>query len=278
MIKHLAAVTVFTLAACSAATQAQSDASAAPSGPFSKKHMFSLGITRQSTNTSVSATSENFEPVVINLDNLGVDERDNSYFIDYRYRFTPKWSIYAGSYQFSGSGEAVTERDLNYDGVEFTTGSEIRSELDIDVYILDVLYTVHRSNSVEIMLGVGVHALDLGASFAGNVSVNDQSSEFRRASSTLLAPVPNLRGTATWALNKHFGFSLVAGWLSADVDDYSGDFVYGHLRASYQISDRFGASLGYQVTDIDITEARSRSKLSFDTEIDGPSLTLTYSF
>ncbi|MDA8961787.1 hypothetical protein N9H37_00310, partial [Congregibacter sp.] len=217
-------------------------------------------------------------PVDINLSNLGINDRDYSYFVDYRYRLKPKWSIFAGTFQYSSSGDRTNERDFNYDGVEFTTVSELRSELNIDVYIVDLLYTVHRSDTVEVMLGGGVHALDLGVSFAGSVGVNDQSSEIRRANGAVLAPVPNLRGAATWALNENFGFSLVAGWLSADVDTYSGDFVYGHLRANYQFSERFGASLGYQITDIDISEERSRGEVSFNAELDGPSFTLTYSF
>lgn len=278
MIKRLATVTTLILAACSAVTQAQPDASVESAGPFAKKNMLSLGVTGQSTSTTVSSTSDNFGPVDIELGDFGINDRDYSYFVDYRYRLKPKWSIFAGTFQYSGSGENVSERDFNYDGVEFTTGSELRSELNIDVYIVDVLYTVHRSNKVEVMLGGGVHALDLGVSFAGSVGVNDQSSEIRRAKGAVLAPVPNLRGAATWALNENFGFSLVAGWLSADVDTYSGDFVYGHLRANYQFSERFGASLGYQITDIDISEERSRGEVSFNAELDGPSFSLTYSF
>ncbi|WOJ92671.1 outer membrane beta-barrel protein [Congregibacter variabilis] len=278
MNTYLAGVTALALIVFAATAQAQSDAGSESTGLFNKKHMLSVGMTRQSTNSSVSATSEGFDPVVIDLNGLDIGERDYSYFVDYRYRLKPKWSIFAGTFQFLGSGKKFTERDLNYDGVEFTTGSDLRSELNIDIYILDVLYTVHRSENVEVMLGGGVHAFDLGVGFSGSVRINDQSSEVRRASSTLLAPVPNLRAAATWSLTDSFGFSLVAGWLSADVDEYSGDFSYGHLRAHYQISDRFGASLGYQITDIDITQARSRGELSFNTELDGPSLTATYSF
>ncbi|MFT4767898.1 MAG: hypothetical protein ACI8RN_001028 [Glaciecola sp.] len=271
-------LTILTLIGFSALTQAQSDADSTSTGMFDRKHMLSVGMTRQSTSTSISATSENFDPVIIDMDELGVGERDYSYFVDYRYRLKPKWSIFAGTYQFSGSGESVTERDINYDGIEFTTGSELSSELNIDVYILDILYTVHRSENVEIMFGGGIHAFDLGAEISGSVRIDDQSSEVRRASSTLLAPVPNLRGAATWSLSDKFGVSLVAGWLSADVNEYSGDFVYGHLRGHYQISDRFGASLGYQITNIDISQQRSRGELAFDTDLDGPTLTLTYSF
>lgn len=278
MIKPLTTLSTVALVLCPIISQAQPQSSANSVGPFSKKHLLSLGITRQSTSTSVSASTENLEPVTIDLGNFGIDKRDYSYFLDYRYRLKPKWSIFAGTFQFSGSGENIAEREFNYDGVEFTAGAQLRSELKVDVYILDLLYTVHRSENVEVMLGGGLHAFDLGVDFSGSVRIDDVSSEIRQAGDTLLAPVPNIRGAATWTLNENFGFSLVTGWLSANVDDYSGDFIYGHLRANYQINETFGASLGYQITNIDITEDRARGELLYDAELEGPSLTLTYSF
>lgn len=240
--------------------------------------MISIGGTRQKTTATFSATSQNLEPVNITLDELAVGDRYNSYFIDYHYRFKPNWSVFAGTFQFLGRGENVSERDINYDGVEFTTGSELNSEFDIDVYILDIMYTVHRSEKIEIMLGAGIHALDLAVKIDGSASVDDQSSDILRASSSLLAPVPNLRGSATWSVSDNFGFSLIAGWLSANVDEYSGDFAYAHLRAHYQITEGLGASLGYQMTNIDIGQERTRSDLTFDMQLDGPTLTLSYSF
>jgi opacity protein-like surface antigen len=245
---------------------------------FGKKHMLSLGTTRQATTTTFRATRDNADPVSITLDELGADKRDTSYFIDYRYRVTPNWSLFAGTYQFTGSGGSISERDFNFDGVEFTAGAELQSKYEVDVYMVNVLYTVHRSDRLEVMLGGGLHAFDLSAEISGNVTINEQAGELRKAGSTLLAPVPNLRGSATWALTDRFGIGLVGGWLSANVGDYSGDFVYAHLRGYYRFTDSLGVSLGYQLTNIDIERDRARSSVAFNSELDGPSLTLTYSF
>lgn len=245
---------------------------------FDSRHVISGGVAIQSTQATISATSELFDPVSLSLDDLGVEERDESYYLEYRYRFKPKWSVLAGAYSFSGSGGQTAERDFNYDGVEFTAGTEVQANLDVDAYILDVLYRVYANDDMEIHLGGGIHSLDLGVEIGGQVRINETTGEFRQSGTTLLAPVPNLRGAVSWALTDRFGLNFVGGWLSAKVDDYDGRFLYGHVRGIYRMTDSLGVSLGYQFTDIDITQTRAQSEVSFDVTLDGPTLTLQYSF
>lgn len=242
------------------------------------KHVIFAGTTRQSVNAIIGATAEGFDPVSLELKDLGVDNRDTSYYVEYRYRFKPKWEVLAGAYNFSGSGGSVSERDFNYGGIEFSTGSEIETELDIDAYIVDVMYTLSKSESYEFMLGGGIHALDLGAAIGGQVFVGDTVGEFRQSSATILAPVPNIRSSFVWAPTKRLALSVVGGWLSANIDNYEGDFIYAHLRANFQITDHFGIALGYQRTEVDITETRENSVVSFDVILNGPTLAVSYAF
>lgn len=245
---------------------------------FDDKHTLSIGGTRQATEITLSATSENFSPSPLTLDDLGVPRRDTSYFVDYRYRLKPRWSIFAGAYAFSGSGENVSSRDFNFDGVEFTTDTTVRASLDIDAYMVDVLYRVYHSETLEVLVGGGIHALDFGVALSGSVQVNEDVFEARSSGATLLAPVPNIRTSATWVLGERFALNAVGGWLSADVDEYEGDFTYAHIRGFYYFSEHFGASLGYQLTDIDVRQTRTRSVIDVNAHLDGPTFTLTYSF
>lgn len=245
---------------------------------FDKKHVFSAGFTRQNTDATIGAAADGRAPLEITLEDLGIDDQDNSFYLDYRYRFKPRWSLFAGAYRFSGSGGRSNSQDFTYDGVEFTAGAELQADLGVDAYIVDILYSVHRSEKLEIMLGGGLHALDLSADIGARLTVGEQSGEFRRAGTTLLAPVPNFRGAATWSLSDNMGLSIVGGWLSANVDNYDGSFSYAHLRAHYGFGNGFGVALGYQFTDVDITESRPRGDLLYHIELDGPTFTLTYGF
>jgi hypothetical protein len=249
------AAALATLSTLSLADDQSGDSERSLGGHFlGAKHIIFVGTTRQSMDAEISAAAEGFDPITLKLEDLGVENRDTSYYVEYRYRFKPRWAMIAGAYSFSGSGNRTSQRDFNYDGIEFSAGSEIETELDIKAYIVDVMYTLSQSDSYELLIGGGVHALDLGATIAGQVFVGNETSEFRQSGTTLLAPVPNIRSSFTWAATQRLALSVAGGWLSANVDSYEGDFIYAHLRANYQISEHFGVVLGYQRTNIDITD------------------------
>jgi hypothetical protein len=68
------------------------------------------------------------------------------------------------------------------------------------------------------------------------------------------------------------------GWMSANVDEWSGDFLYLFGRLQFLFTDKFGLALGYQFTDVDVSRDQRRRKSEYDMEFSGPSLQLTYGF
>ena len=245
---------------------------------LTERHVLSVGLADQKVDARIRATRTGFDPVGVDLDDLGVNNRDTSYYIDYRYRIKPNWTLIGGVYSFNGSGGQVATRSFNFDGVEYEAGAALRADFDIDAYILDVMYTVYRGESFELMAGGGIHALNLGARIAAGLSVGEEEIRGQTSGATLLAPVPNFRASAIWAITDRLAIHAVTGWLSANIDEYSGEFIYGHVRAMYRFADSLGVALGYQRTKVDVTQERARSELSFDAILDGPTLTLTYSF
>lgn len=243
-----------------------------------QRHTLALGGTFLDADATVLAASERFDPIAIDLDDIGVEDSYDSFFLEYRYRFNPRWSTFLGAYRFSGSGGRVLARDFNFAGVEFSTGAEVDAQLTADAFMVDVLYSVYQSDTLEVQLGGGLHAFDLDASIESSLFVGDASIETSSAAESLLAPIPNFRGAASWALTPEIGVTLVGGWLSANIDNYRGDFSYLHLRGHYRLSERLGVSLGYLYNEVDVTEERARGDLVYDVVFDGPSVTFTYAF
>lgn len=246
--------------------------------PFEGRRVLSVGLTHQQIDGSIQATRLGDDPLQIDLDDLRIDDRDNSYYLEYRHRLGSEWAIFAGAYSYSDSGAGEIKRDLIYNGVEFTAGAQLRSSMDVDAYIIDLMYRIYENDRVEVMLGAGLHALNLEADIGGRVQIDAAESEIRQSGSSLLAPVPNLRGSLDWVISKKLSVNLIVGWLSANVDRYDGAFAYAHLKASYRVSDTVGITLGYQVTDIDISEKRRFTDVRFDQHLAGPTFALSYSF
>ncbi len=275
-MKKLCLSIVSLAALCSLSTSAQEGGV----HPYmSTKHMLGVGLAYQDADSEFRATAGDLPPVSLDLSDLGVDNTDYSWALEYRWRFKPKWMLVALAYNFEQDGRRSIQRDFNFDGKEFQAGASVDTEVGIDTYIVDVLYSVYRSDRAEILLGGGIHAVDLEASIKGRANIGDLEREGARASSELLAPLPNFRAQAFYSLNENFGLGIAVGWLSADYDDYDGSFVYAHPRLGYSFNDRWAITVGYQFVDLDITyEKASNRELEFNVDFTGPTAFLNYRF
>jgi len=244
---------------------------------WERKHNLSAGVAFTAAEPRVTAIGENGRGGEADFKRLGANEDDLNYFLEYRWRFRPKWALVLASSRYDATGSSRVDETFDFDGITVEAGAETRAGLSIDVYLADILYQVRRTEHSELMIGGGVHALDLGAALQVRVFANDLEQTFEQTRATLLAPVPNLRASYVYARDR-WGLSMIGGWLSANVDDFRGDFFYGHLRGHYRFADSWYASLGYQYTDVDVERRRPLSTTAFDLIVSGPTLTFSYAF
>jgi opacity protein-like surface antigen len=243
------------------------------------KHMILVGGSYQTAEAELRASVAGLPEVSVDLEDLAIDDKDMSWALEYRWRFAEKWILSATAYTFKQDGSRQTSRDFNFDGNEFQAGSSLDTSLRVDTYILDVAYSVYRTERAEILLGGGLHILDMDASVKGQAFVGNVERANATGSSEILAPLPNLRAQGYYALDDRWGLALNLGWLSANVDDYEGGFAYLFARVGYRFSDHFGVNLGYQFTEFDLTYQQSRDRESeFDVSFHGPTLSLSYGF
>jgi hypothetical protein len=66
--------------------------------------------------------------------------------------------------------------------------------------------------------------------------------------------------------------------MSANVDEWRGDFVYLNGRLQYLFANNFGIALGYQFMDVDVSRRQQHRQSEYDIESSGPSLLLSYGF
>lgn len=246
---------------------------------FRVRDMIGVGLAFQTAEADLRATAGNLPETKVDLGDLGIGDDDWSWALEGRWRFHPRWSLVGLAYRFSQDGERSVQRDFNFDGKEFQAGASVDTEVSINTYILDVMYTVFNSPRAEVMIGGGIHAIDLEASIKGRAFVGEFEREAATGTSDLLAPLPNFRAQAYYKFSENWGAALYAGWLSADYDDYDGGFTYIHPRVAWGFGDNWGVTLGYQYVSVDITQKKSSSRENeFNLDFKGPTLFLDYRF
>ena len=248
-------------------------------GYFRAKNAIGVGAAYQKADAELRASVGDLPEVKVNLDDLGMDDDSWSGALEWRWRFKPKWMLVALAYRFDEDGNRTAERDFNFDGKEFKAGASIDTEMQINTYILDVMYEVYSTERAEIFLGGGIHAIDLEASLSGRAFVDDFERKRATGSSDILAPLPNFRAQAFYSLGNDFGAAVSMGWLSANYEDYDGSFLYVHPRIGWAFSDRWAITAGYQWVDIDLEYKKSSTRESeFNVDFKGPTVFLNYRF
>lgn len=244
-------------------------------------NMVFFGAFIQDGKGSVIAQRRDFEPRPVRLDNLGSDEEYTSWLLEYRHRFNKKWSASLGAYRFNTGNRFTAEEDFNFEGRDFTAGSELDLYFTMDTYMADVMYTLRSNEYMEWQVGGGLHVFDASLTLTNTLTldgqelVRDKESQSR---ATLTAPVPNLRTTGFYAFNPKWSIHGTLGWLSADVDRYSGDFFYSNVRVQYQVTERLGLAAGFQHVEADVEEAIDKGFNRFDMRFNGVTASLSYMF
>ena len=253
--------------------------------PLNDTHLFRVGIYEQDIDVKASAQRDPLPEVELDFDEfLGIDESSSSFFLQYQWRFRDNWALRGFYTNMEADGKKTATKEFNWDGREFEAGLRLGSEFAVDTYLLAVDYTFINSDKAELGLGFGLHAFDIDTTIEATLTVDDSSGEEEgrrrvvRNNSELLAPLPNLRAFGRYALTPKWSVEGAVGWLSANYEDYDGDYLFLTLLTEYRFTERFGVGLTYQISEIDITHEKKRGSDSFDIDQYGPAIFLSYGF
>lgn len=246
---------------------------------FQARSTLGLGVAYTTADAKLRASSDPLPEVGLDLEDLGMGRDDWSWALEWRWRFKPKWMLVALAYTFEQSGNRTSQRDFNFDGTEFQAGTSLDTEFSLDTYIIDLMYSVYQGQNLEVLLGGGIHAIDMETVISGSAFVGEVERESDRGNSNLLAPLPNLRAQAFYALSDNWRLGLSTGWLSANYEEFEGSFVYAHPRVGYTFSDKWAVTLGYQFVDIDVSQEKSSTReTKLEIQFSGPTAFLNYRF
>jgi len=266
---------------CVASALALADDDDASMNPYlAKDSALFFGAFVQQGEGNVTAQRGSFDSRTLRLDDLGSDEEYTSWLLEFRHRFNDRWAASVGAYRFNTGSQFTVTDDFTFEGREFTAGASVDLDFTLDTYIADVMYTLRRSDRLEWQIGAGLHFFDAALNLKGTLAVEGENvgEVETRSKASLTAPVPNLRTTGFYTLNDKWAVFGTLGWLSANVDQYSGDFFYGNVRLQYQITQAFGLSVGFQHVSADIEETVDRGFNQFDMKFNGLTAAVSYLF
>jgi hypothetical protein len=173
----------------------------------------------------------------------------------------------------------VTAReDGNFDRVEWSVGATLDSELDLDLYIVDLHWDFIKTERSHFGAGAGLHVADLSATVGARIEADIngnpiESIDLGEESAGITAPLPNvfIRGGHLFTDALYLG--ATAGYFALEVDEIGGDLVTARAALEWRPSAKaIGLGLGYQYVSMEYHDNKGSTKRTVDAEFYGPVL------
>ncbi|MES9945035.1 MAG: 2-oxoglutarate synthase [Candidatus Thiodiazotropha sp.] len=223
-------------------------------------------------------------------DDLNLSDRETQPLIDITYRFNPHHMLdfsYVGLNRSKSSNfgrEGVTTDDILW-----TTGTNIKSQFDSEIYRLAYGYSFINDGKREFGLLAGLHITRFNVELSGQgslVAVDPATGDEvvlegnaqRSYDSGFTVPLPVIGLHGSYAITPDMYFR---GWgqiFALEYDDYDGRLLNVAGMFEYALNERFGVGLGFAYYGYDLDADGDKLNGSFEYDFRGPTLFVSASF
>lgn len=216
-----------------------------------------------SQNSEIRADSNNINGIgtVLNLQDLfNMDEAQQVFRIEGRYRFNEHHSIEAAWYSINSNGNNQADQNFSIpDGnggqTEINAGARISSYLNTDIYKVNYLYSFYHTDEVELSIGAGLHIMQIGFGLDGtyNTGSGDQDIGDNSGSIATTAPLPVVSFRLEYMPMEDLYVNYNSDVFFVSFDGVSGTFTDTTLTAEYYFTKHFGLGGGVNTTRMNLS-------------------------
>lgn len=206
---------------------------------------------------------------------LGLDDNPELGIAEFGWQFGTKWALATQFFRANRENRWSLRETVEWEDLVFDIGAEVRAGTDFEVtrFVLSRQFRDNGPHSLRLV--GGFHYLEFGAFLAGEVSLDNETAEFRRSAVSASAPVPNLGVWYRYSPSNRWLATARIDWLSADVGDYSGSIWNIAVGANYALGKRAGIGLAYQFFNISGAVREDLWRGDVDVRFSGPNLHLS---
>ena len=236
-------------------------------GPGEDKWKFQLGGFFPSTNTKLKIDGTQVGSIV-DLENLGLSDDDTLWRLDGYWRFAKKHRLGFGFFQFNRDGSIRLDEQLEIGDEIFEIGFLTATELQLDFYTIDYLYSFYQGEKWEIAGGLGVYWVGLDFSIGASLDINNnpifggpvvESTDFN-------GPLPYLALVFEYYITPKWLAIIKGGYFQLEVGDIDGRLTNLGAKLEYQFTKRWGLGVGYDSfrINVDIEDNNLRSNIEYN--------------
>lgn len=245
---------------------------------------FSIGGMEHKGKGSIASTRDDLPLDRLTFADLGLGDDTGIGWARLVWQFAEAWQFSLTYSSFDAAGFNMAVEPGNFDDTGWEGGAALTSNLDLELFIVDVSWSFLRTEKGHLGAGAGIHAADFefdllveAFGLAGGASGSDPILVGREEAS-VLAPLPNLSLGGGYRIAEKVYVDATVGWLSLSYDRYDGRLFSARGAVEWRAWDNVGFGVAYQIVDIEVDVEGSRSKERYDLEFYGPILFISIGF
>jgi opacity protein-like surface antigen len=207
-------------------------------------------------------------------ESLGFDDSPELFQGELGWQFSDNWSLTAQYFRSTRNARKTLDESIEWEGNTYEIGAFVAAETKLEVTRFFVARRFHDSGPHSLRVGAGLHWLSMRASIAGEATFEDQTTGFRRAASAAEVPIPNIGVWYRYSPSDKWIFNARVDWLSASIDNYSGEIWNVSGGVSYELFEHFSIGANYQLFRLGGTLTEDNWRGEVTTTYTGPYLFL----
>jgi hypothetical protein len=200
---------------------------------------------------------------------LNHETSDETFSMNFGWRFGERWQLSTQYFDSSGSKQAVLDEDVEFNDIIFKEGSSVTTGSHFSLVRMFFARDFAAADNQEFGVGAGIHFLELGASIQGEIITVAGENRFRRESVRVTAPLPNIGVWYTYSLSPKWAVKGRLDWISANIEPYDGRLINASLGANFQMLKNVGIGLSYNYFELDVKIRDTNWKGRAETKYEG---------
>lgn len=243
-----------------------------------KRFLFYGGVIFHNADGEFSSTKEGRPDIEVDLDDLDLKENSASYSLGALVKFGKRWNLRLDYFGYHDDAKNEAEFGFDFDDVTVPVGARIDSNLDLDVYVVNLSYDIIHRERLRFGVGIGAHVADLDLEISAKVMVGGNEISLGEGHEDILAPLPNLYASGAYGFSDTVIFRYGGGWMSLNYKDYDGRLLFAQAFLEYWPFRYAGFGVGYRYVHVDVDYDPGNKKETYDVTLPGPTFYLTVGF
>ncbi len=205
--------------------------------------------------------------------NLGMQNKHIIASTSLIYRITPRSGFYGMYYGLNRNVKNVLGHDIYLPEDTIHAGAYVSVYFNTNVYSFGYLFSILTQPKSFLGFYFNVYLMDI------KTGINSDIIRSRSYGSRFLAPLPNIGLIMDFELTKWFRLMGGMGaFFINSIDGVGGSFHNFELYTTFVPVKWLGASIGYQIFNVDVTSNEGKYLLNASYSYKGPSFKLTFRF